>query len=104
MSSPDQLIVSPYRLEAAAQQLTNDAEEAATAGALMADVGSGFGTPETGLSIGAALGSLATAFAAGFGTVAAELTDLATHVSTTARLSVLVDTNAAGYFTASDAI
>ena len=104
MSSPDQLIVSPDRMEAAAEQLRNDAAEARAAGDLMAQVGTGFGTPETGLSVGAALGSLGNAFAGGFGIVAAELTDLSTQVSSAARLSVLVDNNAAGYFTASDAI
>ena len=104
MSSPDQLIVSPDRMEAAAEQLTNDAAEAKAAGALMTDVGTGLGAPDTGRSVAAALGSLGTAFAGGLGTVAAELTDLSTQVSSTARLSVLVDTNAAGYFTASDAI
>ncbi len=99
MSSPDQLILSPDQMEAAAEQLTNDAAEAKAAGALMTDVGSGFGAPETGRSIGAALGSLGTAFAGGLGIVAAELADLSTQVSSTAPLSVLVDNNAAGYFT-----
>ena len=104
MSSPDQLTVSPDKMETAAEQLTNDAAEAKAAGALMTEIGTGFTTPDTGLSIAAALGSLGTAFAGGFGIVAAELTDLSTQVSSSARLSVLVDTNAAGYFTASDAI
>ena len=104
MSAPDQLIVSPDKMETAAEQLTHDAAEATAVGNLMTDVGLGFGVPDTGLSVAAALGSLGTACAGGFGFVAAELTDLSTQVSSAARLSVLVDTNAAGYFTASDAI
>jgi len=104
MSSPDQLTVSPDRMEAAAAQLINDAAEAKAAGDLLAEVGRRAGTPETGLSVGPALGLFGNAFAGGFRIVAAELTDLSTQVSSAARLSVLVDNNAAGYFTASDAI
>lgn len=104
MSSPDQLIISPDKMESAAAQLTNDAAEATATAAILSDVGVGFAVPETGLSVAAALGMFGNAYAGGFGIVERELTDLSTQVSSAAQLSVLVDNNAAGYFTASDAI
>ncbi len=104
MSSADQLILSPDKMETAAAQLTNDAAEATATSELMVQVGTGFRAPETGLSVAAALGTFGVAYAGGFDIVAAELTDLSTQVDAAARLSVLVDNNAAGYFTASDAI
>ena len=104
MSSADQLEVSPTRMESAATQLANDAREATATGDMMALIGSSLGEPEAGMSIRAALVDLGAAYAAGFSTVAIELTGLGGQVQSSARLAVLVDNNAAGYFTASDAI
>jgi hypothetical protein len=104
MSSPDQLVVSPDKMETAAAQLAGDAAEATATAELLSEVGTGFSAPGPGLSVAAALGLFGSALSSGFGIVAQELTDLSTHVDSAARLSVLVDNNAAGYFTASDAI
>ena len=104
MSSPDQLIISPDNMETAAVQLTNDAAEAKATAELMSEVGTGFRAPEAGLSVASALGMFGSALAGRFGIVAKELTDLSTQVDFAAKLSVIVDDNAAGYFTASDAI
>ena len=101
MSSPDQLVVSPTGMEAASAQLANDAAEAAD---LMSLIGTQLGEPEVGQSVRRAMLDLGRVFSEGFTTVSTELGDLATQVSASARLAVLVDNNAARYFTASDAI
>lgn len=104
MSSPDQLALSPTDMEAASAQLTNDAAEAQATADLMSLIGTPLGEPEVGLSVRSAMLNLGRAFSEGFTTVATELGDLATQVSGSARLAVLVDNNVAGYFTPSDAI
>ncbi|MET0966141.1 MAG: hypothetical protein ABWZ02_07080 [Nakamurella sp.] len=104
MTSADQLEVSPTLMESAATQLGNDAKEATATADMMALIGSSMGEIEVGMSIRAALVDLGAAYSAGFTTVASELTGLGGQVQGSARLAVLVDNNAAGYFTASDAI
>ena len=104
MSSADQLELSPSRLESAAEQLANDAREARSTADVMSLAGSTLGDPEVGIGVRAALLGLGQAYGGGFGTVANELDSLAAQVMSTARLAVLVDTDAAGYFAAGDAI
>ncbi|MEP6560359.1 MAG: hypothetical protein ABJD68_04685 [Nakamurella sp.] len=104
MSSADQLEISPTLMESAAAQLGNDAREAIATADMRALIGSTLGEPEVGMSIRAALVDLGAAYSAGFAAVATELTGLGGQVQGSARLAVLVDNNAAGYFTASDAI
>ena len=104
MSSADQLELSPSRLESASQQLANDAREARSTADLISLAGSTLGDPEVGIGVRPALAGLGRAYGDGFQTVANELDTLAAHVTSTARLAVLVDNNVAGYFTLSDAI
>ena len=104
MSSADQLELSPSRLESASEQLANDAREARSTADVMSLAGSTLADPEVGIGVRAALLRLGQAYDDGFRTVANELDSLAAQVMSTARLAVLVDNNAAGYFTASDAI
>ena len=91
-------------MESAATQLANDAREATATADMMALIGSALTEPAAGMSIQAALVDLGAAYSAGFTTIAGELTGLGSQVQASARLAVLVDNNAAGYFTASDAI
>ena len=104
MTSSDQLEMSPGQMEAAAVHLGNDAREARAVTELVDLLGQQWGQPDTGLSVRGELQNLGRAYAAGFTTVATELQDLAGQVSASARVVVLVDNNAAGYFTAADAI
>ena len=104
MSSADQLELSPSRLESASEQLANDAREARSTADVMSLAGSTLGDPEVGIGVRAALLGLGHAYDDGFRTVANELDSLAAQVMSTARLAVLVDNNAAGYFAAGDAI
>ena len=104
MSSADQLELSPSRLESASEQLANDAREARSTADVMSLAGSTLGDPEVGIGVRAALLGLGHAYDDGFRTVANELDSLAAQVMPTARLAVLVDNNAAGYFAAGDAI
>jgi hypothetical protein len=104
MTSADQLELSPSRLESASEQLANDAREARSTADVMSLAGSELGDPEVGIGVRAALVGLGRAYDDGFTTVANELDGLAAQVMSTARLAVLVDNNAAGHFTPSDAI
>ena len=104
MSSPDQLAASPGDLETAAAQLGNDAQEARGVVDSIGIIENTLPEPETGLSVRDALFRLRQAYGSGFTTIATELDGLAGQVVSSAQLLVLVDNNAAGYFTASDAI
>jgi len=103
MSSADQLELSPSRLESASEQLANDAREARSTADVMSLAGSTLADPEVGIGVRAALLRLGQAYDDGFRTVA-NVDSLAAQVMLTARLAVLVDNNAAGYFAAGDAI
>jgi len=103
MSSADQLELSPSRLESASEQLANDAREARSTADVMSLAGSTLADPEVGIGVRAALLRLGQAYDDGFRTVA-NVDSLAAQVMPTARLAVLVDNNAAGYFAAGDAI
>lgn len=104
MSSPDQLEASPGDLETAAAQLANDAQEARGVLDSIGIIENLLPEPEIGLSVGVALFRLRQAYSSGFTTIATELDGLAGQVTSSAQLLVLVDNNAAGYFTANDAI
>ena len=103
MSSADQLELSPSLLESASEQLANDAREARSTADVMSLAGGALGDPEVGIGVRAALLRLGQAYDDGFRTVA-NVDSLAAQVMPTARLAVLVDNNAAGYFAAGDAI
>ena len=103
MSSADQLELSPSRLESASEQLANDAREARSTADVMSLAGSTLADPEVGIGVRAALLRLGQAYDDGLRTVA-NVDSLAAQVMPTARLAVLVDNNAAGYFAAGDAI
>ena len=103
MSSADQLELCPSLLESASEQLANDAREARSTADVMSLAGSTLADPEVGIGVRAALLRLGQAYDDGFRTVA-NVDSLAAQVMPTARLAVLVDNNAAGHFTPSDAI
>jgi len=103
MSSADQLELCPSLLESASEQLANDAREARSTADVMSLAGSTLADPEVGIGVRAALLRLGQAYDDGFRTVA-NVDSLAAQVMPTARLAVLVDNNAAGYFAAGDAI
>lgn len=104
MSSPDQLELSPGATESAADQLANDSLEATATAELMSGIGRALPAPAEGSSIATALTALGAAYSQGFTTIGTELDELSAQVIAAVQLLQLVDNNAAGYFTPSDAI